>query len=56
MSKLAQKVGHVSASVLTNEHLTNMVPGLGVTFEAVFISVLCPADLGIKRFTATNDS
>ena len=56
MSKLAQKVGRVSASVLTDEHLTKMVPGLGVTFDTVFISVLYPADLGIKRFTATNDS
>ena len=56
VSKLARKVGHVSASVLIDEHLTKMVPGLGVTFETVFISVLCPRDLGIKRSTATYDS
>ena len=55
MSKLARTVGHVSASVLTDKHLTKMVPGLSVTFEAVFVFVLCPAGLGIK-FMATAPS
>lgn len=48
MSKLARKVGNVLASILTDEHLTKMVPGLGVIFEAVFVFVLFPADLANK--------
>ena len=38
------------ASVLADEYPTKMVPGLGVTLEAVFVSVLVlfPADLANK--------
>ena len=50
VSKLARKVRNVSPSVLTDEYPTKMVPGLGATLEAVFVSVLVLflADLGNK--------
>ena len=46
--ELARKVGNVSSCVLADdEHLTEMGLGLGVAFEAVFVSALFLADLAV---------
>lgn len=46
--ELARKVGNVPAGVLADdEHLAEVALGLGVAFEAVFVSALLLADLTV---------